>query len=217
MLQLILQILPQSVVSSTYYGFHSIIASYGYFGILFLMGLESASLPIPSEVILPAIGYFSNAAVCGSFCLNGYLSFIAAVIGGIIGITVDYFIAFFVGKDLLYKHIEQFHIKKTDLEAFEKWFEKNGAFAVFIGRLIPVVRGLISFPAGFAEMDKKQFYVYSIAGSIIWDAILMGFGYYALSTKNIYFLTVSLALFGIILYLLYTKLLKGIRKQSKRV
>ena len=134
-----------------------------------------------------------------------------------IGITVDYFIAFFVGKDLLYKHIEKFHIKKTDLEAFEKWFEKNGAFAVFIGRLIPVVRGLISFPAGFAEMDKKQFYVYSIAGSIIWDAILMGFGYYALSTKNIYFLTVSLALFGIILYLLYTKLLKGIRKQSKRV
>ncbi len=215
MLPFILSTLPQSAVSSTYYELHSIITSYGYFGILFLMGLESASLPIPSEVILPAIGYFSNAAVCGPFCLNGYLSFIAAVVGGIIGITVDYFIAFFIGKDLIYKHIEKFHIKKEDLEAFEKWFEKNGAFAVFIGRLVPVVRGLISFPAGFAEMDKKQFYIYSTAGSIIWDAILMGFGYYALSTKNIYLLTISLAAFGIILYLLYTKLLKGIRRQSK--
>ena len=77
------------------------------------------------------------------------------------------------------------------------------------------MRGLISFPAGFAEMDKKQFYIYSTAGSIIWDAILMGFGYYALSTKNIYLLTISLAVFGIILYLLYTKLLKGIRRQPK--
>ena len=170
---------------------------YGYAALFILMILESASLPIPSEVVLPVAGLF---AVQGIF--NFYFTLVIVVIAGIIGISIDYFIAYFLSKDVVYKHLQLFHIKKETLENFDRWFNRNGVFAVFSMRMVPVLRGLVSFPAGFAAMPKKQFYAYSILGSLIWDVILMSFGYYALqgSTTEI---IIVIGIVGIALYAVY--------------
>ena len=189
-------------------GITAFISKYAYAAILFLMTLESASLPVPSEVVLPLIGYLAFKGT-----LNVYLGFAAAVIGSMAGIAIDYYIAYYLGKDVVYKHLKLFHIKEESVRAFEEWFAKNGAFAVFVARLLPVVRGLISLPAGFAQMPQKKFFLYSLLGTLIWDTALILFGYYALSTQNVYLLFGSIAVFAVVLYALYLYFARKIRKR----
>ncbi|MEM0201045.1 MAG: DedA family protein [Candidatus Micrarchaeaceae archaeon] len=176
----------------------SIVGKYGYLAILILMILESASLPIPSEVLLPLAGVFAAQGV-----LNFYLILIIATIAGIIGISIDYFIAYFISKDVFYKHLSFFRIKKETLEKFDNWFNKNGIVAVFTMRMVPVLRGLISFPAGFSAMNKKDFYLYSILGSLIWDILLVSFGFYALNGSSINTIMITIAVLAMALYILY--------------
>ena len=171
---------------------------YGYLALFVLMTLESASLPIPSEIVLPLAGLLAAKGV-----FNVYLAFVIILFAGIVGITIDYYLAYFLGKDVVYKHLRNFHIRKEHLDAFDEWFNRNGTFTVFIGRLLPEVRGLVSLPAGFAMMPKKKFYAYSIAGMGIWDAALLGFGYYALNAHNAYIVMVAIAIFAIIIYALF--------------
>lgn len=190
-------------------GISGLIAKYAYAAIVFLMTLESASLPVPSEVVLPLIGYLAFKGT-----LNIYLGLAAAVIGSMIGIEIDYYIAYFLGKDVVYKHLKFFHIREENLKAFDEWFAKNGAFAVFVARLLPVVRGLISLPAGFAQMPQRKFLAWSFLGTMVWDVALVMFGYYALSTKNVYMLFGAVAVFAIVLYVLYLFFARRIRKRA---
>ncbi len=195
------------------FNIHALIAAHGYLAIIALMSLESASLPIPSEIVLPVIGYYVYTGT-----LNIYLAILSTLVGTAIGITADYFIAYFLGKDLVYKHAEKFHIKKESLDHFDKWFNNNISFTVFIGRLLPVVRGLISFPAGFAQMDLKVFYSYSLAGSLIWNVALIEFGYYTLgaSSTNL-ILTIGICgLFLQMLYLFYKTSFNKIKEDNMR-
>ena len=187
-----------------------IIGAYSYLGIFFLMLLESASLPIPSEIVLPVIGALSAASK-----LDVYLGIIAAIAGSMVGIAVDYYAAYYIGKDIVYRHLGAFHIKRKTLDGFDEWFKENGRFAVFISRLLPVVRGLISFPAGFAMMPKRQFFFYSFMGTVIWDVVLVLFGYYALSTSNVYLLMGTIAAFGIALYVIYAVAIRRINVMAK--
>ncbi|MCL5008419.1 MAG: DedA family protein [Candidatus Marsarchaeota archaeon] len=188
-------------------GIQALIMHYGYIAIFGLMSLEAASLPIPSEIVLPAVGYFAAQGL-----LNVVLAFFVALAAGIIGITVDYAIAYYIGKDVVYKHAGRFHIKKDTLDAFDSWFQKNGAFAVFSLRLVPVLRGLISLPAGFARMPLKTFYLYSILGMVVWNALLMAFGYYALGASNTTMIVVLLSVLGIIMYLIYYMMMRAVKK-----
>lgn len=176
----------------------SFVNSYGYFALFIIMLLESASFPIPSEVVLPLAGLLAAKGI-----FNIYAAFAVVIIAGIAGMTIDYYVAYFVGKDIIYKHLRAFRIKKESLDAFDRWFERNGVFTVFIGRLLPEIRGLVSLPAGFAAMPLKKFYTYSIMGTVIWDFALLSFGYYALNAKNVYIVMISVALFAIVLYALY--------------
>ncbi len=185
-----------------------IVGKYGYLAILILMILESASLPIPSEVLLPVAGVFAAQGV-----LNFYLVLIVATIAGIIGISIDYFIAYFISKDVFYKHLGFFRVKKETLENFDNWFNRNGVAAVFTMRMVPVLRGLISFPAGFSGMNKKQFYLYSILGSLIWDILLLSFGFYALNGQSISTIMVMIAILAIALYILYLVVMKKFKKR----
>lgn len=180
--------------------------AHGYYALFVLMLLESASLPIPSEVVLPLAGYLGAV-----HAFNVYVAFIVALLAGVLGMGIDYFIAYYLGKEVVYKHLRRFRIKRRHLEAFDRWFEGNGAFTVFIGRLLPEIRGVISFPAGFALMPKKKFFLYSFAGTVIWDAALMTFGYYALNVSNIYITMISVALFAIALYVLYSIAMKKMK------
>ncbi len=185
----------------------ALVTVYGYPALFILMLLESAALPIPSEVVLPLAGLLAARGV-----FNVYLVFAIVLIAGVLGMAIDYYIAYFLGKDLVYKHLRRFHISKESLGSFDRWFERNGAFTVFIGRLLPEIRGLVSFPAGFAAMPKKKFFAYSIAGTAIWDVALISFGYYALNANNAYVVMVAVAVFAIVLYAIFRMATKRVRR-----
>ncbi len=197
-----------NIFSLTYGAVTALISQYSYYAILVLMLLEAAAFPVPSEVVLPAVGYLAATNQ-----LNPPLSFAAVIIGGIIGMGVDYYIAYFLGKDVVYRHLSLFHVNRERLEAFDDWFAKNGAFAVFITRLVPLVRALINFPAGFAQMPARKFFVYSIAGTLVWDVLLIGFGYYALSLNSFPMVIASIFLFALALYAVYHFTMKRIKKK----
>ncbi|MEM0149843.1 MAG: DedA family protein [Candidatus Micrarchaeaceae archaeon] len=180
------------------------IHAYGYAALFIAMALESSSLPVPSEVVMPLAG-----ALAHSGFFNFWFAFLAALAGSILGLAVDYYVGYFIGKDIVYKHLRRFHISKEKLDSFDRWFERNGVAAVFITRLIPVLRTIMSFPAGFSRMDKKQFFTYSIAGAFIWNLVLMLFGFY-ISTyaNNVVILMAGIGVFALLLYVLYREALK---------
>jgi len=187
----------------------AIIESYGYASVVLLMALESASLPLPSEVILPTVGFLVSKGL-----MDFYIALIAALIGNFIGIMVDYYIGYYLGKDFIYKNLRLFHVKKETLDNFDSWFDKNGEIAVFFSRMIPVIRGLISFPAGFANMNKKKFITYSMVGSLIYDALLILFGMYALSVGNIVELMAAISIFAVILIAVYKAFMHYLAKSK---
>ncbi len=184
---------------------------YGYYAIFGLMLLEGSSLPVPSEVILPLAGLLVH---------EGLLSFpvavFAAVLGSIGGLIIDYYIGYFLGKEVVYKHLALFHIKRQSLEKFDQWFERNGTTAVFASRLIPIARTWMSFPAGFAKMNQKKFFAWSILGTTIWDVILVAFGFYFLGTAKAIVTLLFIALLAIGFYAVY-RLAMGLmpRKRTK--
>ncbi len=193
--------------------FESFIKQYTYIGLFISMTLESASLPIPSEVIMPFAGILAEQGL-----LNGYIAFIISLFGSLTGVLIDYIIGYFIGKDIFYKHLKFFHITRKKLDLFDEWFNENGEFAVFIVRLIPIIRGLISFPAGFSKMDLKKFILYSFAGIFIWNLLLMMFGFYLLS-ENISKLTnifIILSIFALILYIIYKVFITKVMNKKYR-
>ncbi len=186
------------------------VKAYGYLALFILMTLGSASLPIASEVVIPLAGVFSAQGI-----LNIYLVFIVIFIANVLGLAIDYAIGYYLGKDVIYRHLSFFRIKKSSLDAFDEWFARNGAFAVFISRFIPEVRALMSFPAGFAKMPLKKFFFWSILGCLIWEIVLLLFGYYLLSVRSISFVLGAIAVFVIILYLIYVYAMRRIRKNKQ--
>ncbi|MCL4335497.1 MAG: DedA family protein [Candidatus Thermoplasmatota archaeon] len=184
------------------------VSQYGYYGITVLMFLESASIPIPSEVIMPLAGHYSRIGI-----LNPILTIFIAVVAGVLGALLDYYIALAIGKEAVYKHAGFFHISRDKLDTFDDWFSRNGVFAVFIVRLLPAVRGLISFPAGFAGMPLKKFVLSTALGSMVWDTVLFYFGYYALSL-NIYLMIMFVAILGVVLTVIYYVFMHHIQKNT---
>ena len=185
----------------------SFIQSYGYAALVILMTLEGIGLPVASEVVIPAAGYFAAKGV-----LNLAIAFIAILAGNTIGMAIDYAVGYYVGKDVVYKHLKLFHIRQESLDAFDRWFERNGSFSVFVSRMLPEVRALMSFPAGFARMDLKKFFFWSILGSAIWDGALILFGYYVISTTSFVLLSVGVAAFFIIIYLVFKTAMGRIKR-----
>lgn len=186
------------LVSGSYAIVVHLMHNYGYLAIFGMMALEGSSVPIPSEIVLPLTGALAQQHV-----INLYIGFIAALAGSTTGLAVDYYIGYYLGKDVVYRHLNRFNIKKESLDAFDAWFERNGIAAVLFSRLVPVIRTVMSFPAGFAKMPKKEFFGYSILGSLMYDAVLVSFGYYLLSAKSAVVIMTGIGVFAIILYLVY--------------
>ena len=199
-----------ALFSNSYAVITQLINRYGYSAVFVLMLLESSSLPVPSEAVLPLAGLLSSKGL-----FDFYLAFAAALAGNICGLAVDYFIGYYLGKDVVYKHLHSFHVKKEALDAFDAWFDRNAIAAVFFSRLLPVARTVMSIPAGFARMPLKQFFSYSIVGSLIWDIVLMYFGFYLLSAHSASIVLTSIGVFAIALYLIYALFLRHIRKHEK--
>ncbi len=143
-------------------------ASWGYTGIFLLMLLESSFFPFPSEVVIIPAGYLAFKGE-----MNFFLIIFVGVLGSIAGAWVNYIIAFKLGR----KFLEKF-ICSEKLDKMDYFFKKHGAVSMFIGRLIPVFRQYISFPAGLTKMNGVVFTAYTAIGAGIWVTILNVLGYY---------------------------------------
>jgi membrane protein DedA with SNARE-associated domain len=154
----------------------SIIDSFGYIGITLLILSETAFPPIPSELILPLVGFMAGQ---GHFGLLGVM--VAATIGSIVGALILYGVGLWFGQARLYAFIGRygrfFLLKETDLDKANGWFDRHGGKAVTIGRVIPVVRSLISIPAGVTRMPLLSFIIYTAIGSTVWNGALIGAGW----------------------------------------
>jgi membrane protein DedA with SNARE-associated domain len=139
----------------------------GYAGITFLMALESACIPIPSEIIMPFSGYL---AFKGSFVF--WQVVVWGAVGNLIGSLAAYFVGCSGGRSLILRYGKYFLVFPHDLERAEKWFLKYGGFGIFFSRMLPVVRTFISLPAGCARMPLGKFSLYTFLGSLPWSFVL---------------------------------------------
>ncbi len=145
----------------------------GYPGVVFLMALESMVVPLPSELVLPFAGYL---AATGQ--MSFWLVWLASVIGSLIGSLISYYMGLWGGKKFVSTVGKYCLLDETDLTKTEEWFKKSGESVIFIARFVPVVRHLISIPAGIGKMDLKKFSFYTVVGAAIWNLILIWLGYY---------------------------------------
>jgi membrane protein DedA with SNARE-associated domain len=149
----------------------STISQLGYAGIFFLMMLESMIVPVPSEFVMPFAGFLVSQ---GSF--NGILVIFAATLGSIAGSLIFYYIGKTSGHTLVQKYGKYVLVDTEDIKKTEVWFNKRGDLTIFLARLIPVVRHLISLIAGIGKMNVKKFTIYTILGAALWNGILMYLG-----------------------------------------
>ena len=144
----------------------------GYPGIVILMAMESSILPVPSELIMPPAGY---AAAAGQ--MNLVVALLCGVAGSVIGAYANYWVANKVGRWVFVRYGKWVLLSEKSLERTEAFFAKHGEIATFVGRLFPVIRHLISIPAGLARMRLGRFFAYTAAGAGIWCAILLAIGW----------------------------------------
>ena len=140
----------------------------GWPGVVFLMAIESAAIPFPSELIMPLAGWLLIQAKGGSVWWVLLAGFYGGI-GNLLGSWVAYWISMKGGRPLLLKYGKYVLMSKDEVDKAEIWFNKYGEWAVFIGRLLPVVRTFISIPAGLARMNLWRFSLYTFAGSFIWS------------------------------------------------
>ncbi len=149
----------------------SVISSSGYLGIVLLMGIESACIPLPSEVIMPFSGYLVSV---GRFKLG--LVALAGAFGCNVGSQVAYYVGSAGGRPLAEKYGRWLLVTRHDLEMADRWFARYGDWAVFFARLLPLVRTFIAFPAGIARMNVLRFHLYTFLGSLPWCWVLAYIG-----------------------------------------
>ena len=148
--------------------FLSFIASWGYVAVAVLMAAENACIPIPSELILGFAGYLIFA---GHMSFEGAL--LAGMVGGLLGSLFAYEVGARGGRPFVDKYGKYFLIKQSHVNVAQDWFDRYGLKAVFFSRMLPVVRTFISLPAGFARVDSKRFFLYTIMGSLPWTAAIL--------------------------------------------
>lgn len=158
------------------------ISTLGYPGIVLLMALESACMPVPSEIVMPFAGYLVFQAETDPLYQGTVMSLVGVSLAGAVGCTAGSILAYFVGKHwgrpFILKYGRYFLIRKKHLDMADAWFERYGDVATFVARLLPVIRTFISLPAGIARMDFRKFVFYSFVGSLPWTAMLAYVGYW---------------------------------------
>src|SRR5256885_10875906 len=152
------------------------IATYGYLAVFVLMAAESACIPVPSELIMLFGGALASGAVAGAHP-DLTLVIVAGTLGNVAGSYLAWSVGRYAGQASLRRWGRYVWLKDEDVDRATRWFERYGAAAVFVGRMLPVIRTFISLPAGFASMRPVRFGVYTLAGCIPWTAALGIAGY----------------------------------------
>jgi membrane protein DedA with SNARE-associated domain len=135
----------------------------GYSGIVLLMAIESACIPLPSEIIMPFSGYLVSTGE-----MNLWLVGIAGAVGCVLGSLVAYWVGSKGGRPLIEKYGRYVLVSRHDLDMADRWFANHGEIIVFVSRLLPAIRTFIAFPAGVARMNLTRFVIYTFAGSLPW-------------------------------------------------
>jgi len=172
-------------------------ANLNYFTVALLMAIESTFIPLPSEVVVPFAAY---KAAQGD--LNVFLVVLFGTIGALSGSLINYTLAFYLGRPIVYAFAESrigklFLLSKEKVEHAESFFIRNGKTSTFIGRLVPGVRHLISIPAGLAKMNLRDFMLYTFIGAGIWNIVLAVIGYYLYEMREQIFPYIGHILLGL--------------------
>lgn len=199
-----------------------IIEQFGYFGVFFLILIENVFPPIPSEVILLISGFFSTYTN-----LSVLYMIVASTLGSFLGAIILYYIGKIFNKERLKKIVNGrlgkiLFLKEKDIDKADEWFDNKGNKSVFFCRFVPIVRSLISIPAGMSEMPMGKFIIYTICGSMIWNTVLICLGYrlgsnweYVLTILDKYQMVVIVILviiFGYVIIKFYRK-----KRKSKKI
>ena len=139
------------------------ISTLGYGGVVLLMAIESACIPLPSEIIMPFSGYLVYTARFSLWAVG-----LAGAIGCVVGSMAAYWLGMYGGRPLIERYGRYVLISHRDLDLADRWFARHGEVIVFVSRLLPVVRTFIAFPAGIARMNLVKFVAYTFLGSLPW-------------------------------------------------
>ena len=184
------------------------IAIYGYPGVFAAALLENLFPPIPSELIFPAAGFAANTKNLG--VISGILGMAAmGALGSTTGAIIIYYISMRIGKPAILKIGKYVGIGEKSVETAESWFEKHGSMAVFLGRMAPGIREIISIPAGIQKMNLSKFILFTFAGSLIWSVFLTSIGFYLGEAWNIFYEDYSFV-FDVVAVLLIVGIIVGI-------
>lgn len=199
-----------------------IIEQFGYFGVFFLILIENVFPPIPSEVILLFSGFFSTYTN-----LSVLYMIVASTLGSFLGAIILYYIGKIFNKERLKKIVNGrlgkiLFLKEKDIDKADEWFDNKGNKSVFFCRFVPIVRSLISIPAGMSEMPMGKFIIFTICGSMIWNTVLICLGFrlgsnweYVLTILDKYQMLVIVILviiFGYVIIKFYRK-----NRKSKKI
>jgi membrane protein DedA with SNARE-associated domain len=201
--------------------FHSLFDWYmsnlNYLTIALLMAIESTFMPLPSEIVIPFAAYKA-----GQGELNVFLVVIAGTFGALSGSLINYVLAYYLGRPIVYKFAGSkvgrlFLLSEEKVKHAEEYFIKNGKTSTFIGRLVPGIRHLISIPAGLAKMNLRDFLLFTFIGAGIWNIILAVVGFYLYSVRDQIFPYIGHILLGLgVLFLIYLIVKARIDKKKKQ-
>jgi membrane protein DedA with SNARE-associated domain len=170
------------------------IGTLGYPGIFLLMAMESSVIPIPSELVMPPAGYLAQQGQ-----MNMFVAILCGTLGSLVGAYANYFAAHYLGRPLLLKYGKYVWITEEKFAKVEVFFKEHGEVSTFIGRLLPVVRHLISLPAGLAGMNHWKFSLYTLLGAGMWVTILTYIGYFIGANQELIMKYSHQALIGAVL------------------
>ena len=152
-----------------------VIEQLGYLGVALLVVAENVFPPIPSEIVLPFAGFVARR---GSDSV--VIMILAATVGSVAGALIMYWIAAVIGDDRLHAFTRKFgkwvQIRESDLTKAEEWFDRHAMAAVLVGRCVPLIRSVVSIPAGFRRMKLVPYMLYTFLGSLVWNIALVGAG-----------------------------------------
>lgn len=153
-----------------------VIESLGYWGLAFLVALENVFPPIPSEIVLPMAGFLT-----GDGRMNFFLAVFAATVGSVAGALILYAAGYWFGERRVRSMIRRWGkwlgFKESDVDKANGWFDRYGGIAVMLCRVVPIVRSLISIPAGLRKMPMAKFVLYTAMGSLVWNTVLISAGW----------------------------------------
>jgi membrane protein DedA with SNARE-associated domain len=152
-------------------GFCALALQFGYPGVALLMAIESACIPLPSELIMPFAGALTDPVIAATYQapqLDLWLAGLAGAIGCNLGSEIAYWVGARGGRKAIETYGKYVLMSKHELDIADRWFAKRGEIIVFVSRLLPVIRTFIAFPAGVARMNRVKFHIYTFAGSLPW-------------------------------------------------